>query len=614
MIDDRTVSTREALGNAWRLIRETLPQRWKLFVLSLVCMAGVALFTALLANVTKAIVDDVFGAGGQAAAVHVAMTVIGIAAAKSLFAYVNSLIAFLFNRSIAIDYQKRLFGHVLSQDIPFFAGQHAPRQMAILQSIGRATGRTVSLVGNRLIVEVLTLVSLFWVMIAQDPLMTLLCGVIVPLIFGIVAHISKRIRKASKEELKLSGKYYEKGAEIFEGVKTVKSFQLEEKSIARFNTALDQMEERVLAVARISAATVPLMELLGGLVIGLFVFYGAQQAMSGAMTAGEITAFITAFLMAYQPAERLSKLWVELQQNSVLVTQMYTILDRPAAHLRFGKASLPEAVTPEIAVRDVTFSYGEDAVAVHGLSLTIAPGERIAVVGRSGAGKSTFIDLLQRFYDADTGAITLDGIDIRDLSEDALHRSIAFVSQEIFLFEGTVAENIADGCPGLDRDGIAEAARLARLDDVLATREAGLDMPIGPNGNALSGGQRQRLGIARGLAKWAGIYIFDEVTSALDSHNEREIMATLGEALAGRTQIFVTHRASTFAYVDRVLMLENGRIAGFDTPDALLRDNAAFQALFAEFEVTPEHGSGEDSGSGSGDGSGNGAASEVRHG
>lgn len=584
MIEIRNVSSSQALRYSLRLVKETLPARWLMFGVGVLCMVGVAYFSGALANSTKAIVDDVFVSAAPDAAMMVGLTVIGIAAAKSLFSFATSIISFVFDRSITVESQKRLFDHVLSQDTNFFVGQHASRQMTLLQNIGRASGRSVALLTNKLIVETLTLISLFYVMIVQDPLMTLICVTIIPLIFALVSNLAKRIRRASKAELKLAGQYFERGSEILQGIKTVKSFQLEQKSINRFNATLNEMEKRVLHVARISAATVPAMELLGGIVIGLFVLYGAQQATSGAMTPGELTAFITAFLMAYQPAERLSKLWVDLQKNGVFVAQMYAILDRPPARTRYGQAELPHDTTPKITTHDLSFAYSDDTPALHEVTLTIQPGERIAVVGPSGAGKSTLIDMLLRFQDADQGHVAFDGVDIRTLKHEALHHAIAYVSQDIFLFDGTIGDNIADGDPNLSRDELIQAARSAQLEDLLTTSQDGIDSAIGPNGNALSGGQRQRLGIARGLAKKARIYIFDEATSALDPYNEGKVLETLQEVLAGSTQIFVTHRTSIFAYVDRVLVLSDGRVAGFDRPDILMRNNEVFRTLFADTE------------------------------
>lgn len=584
MLDDREISSLEALSNGWRVIREALPPLWKTYAISVVCMVGVAFFTGALANSTKAIVNGVFVDATPGAAWRVAGLVIAISAAKSLMTYGSSLIAAIFNRSISITYQKKLFEHILNQDVAYLAREHPPRQMAVLMQIGRSSGRVVMGVCNKAVVEMLTLIALLGVMVMQDPGMTLLCGLVFPLIFWLVSSLSKKIRSATKRELKLAGRYFEVGSEIFDGIKTVKSFQMEEASIARFDAAVDKAEKRVLHVARISATTVPMMELLGGLVLGLFVVYGAWQTAGGSRTPGEFAAFITAFLMAYQPAERLSKIWVDMQKQMVLVTQMYDVLDREPVRMRYGTADLPRDHTPEIALQDVSFRYGKDAAALTGVCTVIPAGERVAVVGSSGAGKTTLIDILQRFYDPQEGKVTLDGTDIRDISHEALHRSIAFISQDVFLFDGTLAQNIADGNPDASREEIEQAARRACLEDVIAILPEGLDSPVGPNGQALSGGQRQRLAIARGIAKKASIYIFDEITSALDPENERAIMASVIAALDGATMIFVTHRPSTLAYVERVIVMSEGRLVASDTPAALAQDNPAFNSLFEDIE------------------------------
>ncbi|WP_425072071.1 ABC transporter ATP-binding protein [Sagittula sp. S175] len=582
MLDERDISSREALSNGWRVIREALPAFWKLYAVSVVCMVGVAFFTGALANSTKSIVNGVFVNDTPGAAVRVALLVIGVSAAKSLFTYGAALIGAIFNRSISIRYQKELFEHLLKQDVAYLAKEHPPRQMSLLMQIGRASGRVVMGICNKAVVEVLTLIALLWVMILQDPMMTLLCGLVFPVIFGLVSILSQKIRRATKHELKLAGRYFQVGAEIFDGIKTVKSFQMEDASVERFNAAVDKMEKRTMQVARISATTTPMMELLGGLVIGLFVMYGAWQTIDGGRTPGEFAAFITAFLMAYQPAERLSKLWVEMQKQMVLVTQMYSVLDREPIEMRYGTADLPADRTPEIALKDVSFDYGDDAPALRDVNTVIAPGARVAVVGSSGAGKTTLIDILQRFYDPQLGAVTLDGTDLRQISHEALHRSIAFISQDVFLFDGTIAQNIADGNPDATRAQIAEAAERACLNELIASLPAGLDSPVGPNGSALSGGQRQRLAIARGIVKHARIYIFDEVTSALDPQNERAVMASVIDALQGATLIFVTHRPSTLAYVEKVMVMSEGRLIACDTPEALSRTNAAFRSLFGE--------------------------------
>ncbi|WP_425072072.1 ABC transporter ATP-binding protein [Sagittula sp. S175] len=577
----KALSSAEALSYGKRLLREVVPQRWKLILLTLLSIIGVAGFTGALANSTKLIVDDVFGAGNQGAALRVALIIVGVAVGKSFFQYITEVLKVMLMRSVAVVYQKRLFANVIRQELGYFNAQHSSVQMVMVQMLGQSTGVMVSDVCNRLVVEVLTVAALFTVMLLQDPLLTLICSLIVPLILWLVSALSKRIREIASADAGLAAQFFSVGVEVLRGIKTVKSFQMERKSVARFNASMEALEERGLQFARITASTIPIMEFLGGVVIGAFVIFASWQIATTDRTAGELTAFITAFLMAYQPAERLSAVWVEVQKSLVFVRQMYNLLDRAPLEKPYGDKVLDE-VQPSVHLQDVSFSYGGDAPALRNVTLDIAAGERIAVVGPSGAGKSTLIDILQRFYDPQEGTVSIGGIDLRDVSRESLHASIALISQDVFLFDGTLAENIAHGRPGATRAELEAAARIAQLDSLIARMPEGLDSQIGPNGNALSGGQRQRLSIARGVAKRAKVYIFDEVTSALDGANERAVMSALVSELKGATLIFVTHRASTFDYVDRVAVLSEGHLAGFDRPEALSQDNAAYQALFHE--------------------------------
>jgi ABC-type multidrug transport system fused ATPase/permease subunit len=422
-------------------------------------------------------------------------------------------------------------------------------------------------------------VALVTVMILQDPLMSLATAILFPLIFLLVGYLSRRIRAVASTETELTGLFFSIGSEAFQGIKTVKSYQLEEKSIGRFEDAVNRLQERLLGFAKITAATIPIMEAIGGVVIGLFVIYAAWQTITQGQTPGEFTAFITAFLMAYQPAERLSKTWVDLQKSLVHVGRMYTLLDAPLRQRDTGTRTL-DAVSPTLDFANVVFEYTQDAAALGGVTFEIAAGERIAIVGRSGAGKSTLIDLILRFYDPTEGRVLIGGIDLREVTQKSLRQSIALISQDVFLFDGTIRDNIRDGNPDATDAEIEEAARRAQLESVLTALPAGLDSPVGPNGSNLSGGQKQRVGIARALAKNAKIYIFDEATSALDVENERLIMETVVRELQGATVLFVTHRPSTLNYVDRVLMLDAGQIVAFDSHEALERENERYQTLF----------------------------------
>lgn len=569
----------QARATGVRLIKEAMPSRWRLYLVSLVCMIGVAGFTGALANSTRMIVNDVFVADDTSAAIHVALIVIAVSIGKSFFEYANAVISTIFNRSISADYQKKIFAKMLSKDVWHFSGKHASVQMNQVRVYGQACGKTVINFTNKLLTDTLTLVGLIIVMIIQDPLMTLLSSVMFPLIFWLVSHLSKKVRAVANAETELSGAYFATGVEAFDGIKTLKSYRLEKKTIKKFEEGVEALEERMLGIAKVTSATVPIMELLGGLVIGFFVVYAAWQTITNGKTPGEFTAFITAFLMAYQPAERVSKTWVELQKSITHVGRMYRELESPVKQRDEGRLTLG-STAPSIAFEDVSFEYNSQSRALHKLNFNINAGERVAIVGRSGAGKSTLIDLVLRFYDPTNGIVRIGGLDMKDVTEQSARDSIALISQDVFLFDGTIRDNLRDGNPNASDEELERAARLAQLSDLIDRLPEGLDSRVGPNGSALSGGQKQRVGIARALAKGAKIYIFDEATSALDVENERAIMKMLQNELASATILFVTHRPSTLAFVDRILMLDNGELVGFDTARNLEASKPQYRTLF----------------------------------
>ncbi len=581
MAKEASVTAAHAVKTANRLIREALTSRWKLFAISLVCMLGVAGFTGALAYSTRLIVNDVFVDEDASQAIWVALLVIGVSIGKSFFQYANSVIAVYFDRSVSAHYQKRIFSAMIAKNVEQFAGQHGSTQMSRLKIFGKACGSTVINLCNKMLTDTLTLIALFAVMLFQDPVMTLVGSLLIPLIFWLVAHLSHRVRAAANAETELTGAYFSLGTETMDGIKTVKSYQLEEKSRRRFEQAVDKLEEKLFGIAKVTSATVPIMELLGGIVIGLFVIYAAWQTINYGKTPGEFTAFITAFLMAYQPAERVSKLWVELQKTLVQVGKMYDLLDEKQVLRADGVAQIDEAEAT-VEFRDVSFAYGDRMPALSDVSFRAAAGERVAIVGPSGAGKSTLIDLIQRFYDPVAGSVLIGGIDLRDVRENFVRANIALISQDVFLFDGSIRDNIRDGNVNASDEQIERAARLAQLGTLIDEMPNGLDSSVGPNGRALSGGQKQRVGIARAFVKNAMIYIFDEATSALDGQTERAVMEALDEALPGATVFFVSHRASTLEHVDKAILLERGRLKAFNSPSALVQNNQLFRELFEQ--------------------------------
>ncbi|SFR00308.1 ABC transporter ATP-binding protein [Poseidonocella sedimentorum] len=574
--DLSTPSTRQAIRRL--LVESVIPLR-KLFIGSLICMLAVAGFTAALAWSTKLIVNEVFVAANASAAIGVALLVIGVSLGKSLSQYVNSILSVQINRKVAIRYQKQVFRKFLFQNVQEFAGIAAPRHMAKVNLWGSACGQVVLALTNKFLTDILTLIALVGVMIWQDPVMSLVTAVLFPLIFFLVSNLTRRVRELSKAQAELAGNISTAGIEAISGIKTVKSYGLEEKSFARFSDAVAAMEKRLYAIARATSATVPLMELLGGICIGLFVIYASWQTLSQGKTPGEFTAFITAFLLAYQPAERITKTMVAVQRNLVHVEDMFAFLDQPDPNDSRGEGSLDD-VAPSITFEDVSFEYDASSPALHGVQAAIKPGERVAIVGRSGAGKTTLVDLVQGFYPPTSGRILIGGVDINTIPEAELRRHVALISQDVFLFEGSLRDNIADGRADATPEEITDAADRAAVSGFAAQLEKGLDTPVGPNGTSLSGGQKQRVGIARALVKQAKVYIYDEATSALDGENERAIMkATLGRE-SDSTILFITHRPSTLEWVDRIMVMKDGKLVAFGAHEELVESSKAYRSLF----------------------------------
>lgn len=573
--------SRYSILSGRRLLNDMLARNWKLLACSILFLIGVSIFTAALAASTRLIVNDVFVAENADAAIRVAGIVVIVAFCKALFQYANTVSQIMLTRAVSVSIQKRLYSRVIHNDVADFIGMHANDLMAKIRLYGVSAGNAFVIITNRILTEALTMVALFGVMFYQDVWMTLLCTLILPLIFGLVSYLSRKVRSISAEEATLSGRYFAIGSEALSGIKTVKSYSLEQKSIQRFNSAVDQLENRIFSIVRISSVTGPLMEFLGGLVIGAFVVYAAWQTITNGKTPGEFTAFITAFLMAYEPAKKISKYWVELQKSLVQTGNLYEILDAENALNETGIIGNLDG-SSVLRFSDVSYTHDGYTNVLQNISLSILPGEFVAVVGKSGSGKSTLIDLIMRFYDPSNGVVSLGGHDLRDISRQSLKQFIALVSQDVFLFDGTIRENINDGNASANVEQIMRAIQFASLHDVILDLTNGIETDVGANGTNLSGGQKQRVGIARARVKNASLYIFDEATSALDAENERKILANLSQVKGNATILFVTHRATALEFADRVLFLDSGEIAGFDTYRELINRNEKFRLLFKD--------------------------------
>ncbi len=562
-----------------RLFRETVSSCRVEYGLAVVAMILVAGSTAGLAGCMRVAVNDVFVHRDLAAMWIVAAGIVVLSIIKGLADYGQGVVMTRIGNRVTATFQRRLFDRLLDSQLGFFTKLHSSKLITRINMKAQAASRLLEVVTTSLARDLLTLLGLAAVMVYQDPVLSLIAGLMGPIVVLGTQQIVRRLRALADAELEGIAGVIAAVQETCQGIRTVKAFNLEPEMRARLGRAVADVETRGNAIARIGRLTSPLMESLGGVVIAGMVVYSGWQTVIHGKTPGEFMAFITAFLLAYEPAKRLANVQGTLTRSLDRVTEMYDTLDKPPGEPA-GLPPLPAGkIRGHVAVSDVCFSYGRKNV-LHRVSLDIRPGEITALVGASGAGKSTLFSLLQRFYDPKQGTITIDGHDIAGFDPRSVRDLIAVVSQDTTLFSGSIADNIRLGNPSASVAAIEAAARAAEAAGFIATMPEGFETLVGERHATLSGGQAQRLAIARAVLKNAPILLLDEATSALDGETERAVRDALSSLMEGRTTVVIAHRASTIERADRIYVLEHGRVVACGKHEELLRTSPLYRKLF----------------------------------
>lgn len=568
-----------ALALIRRLLTEQGLVHWRSYATAFVLMAVAAGCTALPAYLVGDFVNQAYIHHSFQMILMLGIATMIVFIVKGFATYGHMVILSRIGNRIVADNQQRLFDKLLTERISFFADRHSSEFAARLTAGTLAVNQVLNQLVTALGRDLLTLVGLISVMFIQEPVLSLVSLIVVPPAMLLLRKMIRRIRSIARAQFTGGTRILETMQETVQGMPVIKAFTLEDYMRRRFAANVGEVERESNKMARVANRSSPLMEMLGGVAIALAVVYGGYRVIAGA-TPGEFFSFITAFLLANEPAKRIARLNIELNSALVNVRTLFEILDAPATEPI-------EEHKPALIVRragidfsGVDFAYRKDEPVLHALTLSAEPGKVTALVGPSGGGKSTIFNLLLRFYETDRGTISIDAQNIAEVSRDSVRQAIAYVGQNVFLFRGTVRDNISFGKPGATEQEIVAAAKAAYAHDFIMAFPRGYETPVGEHGLQLSGGQRQRVAIARALIKNAPIILLDEATAALDAESEGLVQEALGHLTQGRTTMVIAHRLHTVIHADRIYVIENGTAVESGQHDDLLRRDGRYTSFY----------------------------------
>ncbi len=562
-----------------RLIREYVLRYKNVLALAVIGMLLVAGSTAGQAYIIQHVIDDIFVSKNGTMLVLIALAIMALAAFNALGDYGQSISLKYVGQRVVSDMQVDLYNHLLRSDVTLFHDQSGGRLISRLTNDIQLMRQSVSQVLTAAVKESLTMIFLIGLMFYQSWQLSI--GAFFVLMFAVIpiARLGKRMRKIALGTQSQLADFTSQLDDTFQGVRVVKAYGREAFEVERARGTIRALFKLYYRAAKVQSASGPIMAVLGGVCMGGIIWYGGYEVIHGDTTSGGFFSFLTAMLLAYRPAKLLASINTQLQEGMAAAARFYNVLDTQPTIRDAADATQLNLTQGSIAFENVSFHYVEGGRGVDGVDFTLPAGKTVALVGSSGSGKTTLMNLLLRFYEVENGRITIDGQDIRSVTLSSLRGAMAFVSQEVILFNDTVRANIAYGDTNATEADIIEAAKKAHAHEFISQLPQGYDTPIGPLGVKLSGGQRQRLSIARAVLKNAPILLLDEATSALDTASERAVQQALTELMVGRTTLVIAHRLSTIQHADEILLLHGGSIKARGAHDALLKSSTEYRTM-----------------------------------
>jgi ABC-type multidrug transport system fused ATPase/permease subunit len=559
-----------------RLVMEQGVTYWRRYLLAFALMAVSAATTAGSAYLLGKVINQAYVDKSVRGIMILSGVTVVIFIIKGLATYGHSVILSQISNAILANNQRRLFAKLMSESVAFFSERHSSEFLARLTAGANSVTQVLSLLINAVGRDLLSLIALVFVMVTEDPYMAILGFLVAPPAMLVLRKLVKRIKGLAHSQFTGTADIMETMQESLQGIRTVKAFTLEETMGDRIDVSIDAVERNANKMARVSNRASPLMETLGGFAIAGALMYGGYRVVALNATPGQFFSFLTAFLLAYEPAKRLARLNIELNSYLIGARKLLEIVDSPASEPADDDKPALKLTDARVELRDVTFAYRPNEPILNRMSFVAEPGKVTALVGPSGGGKSTVLALLLRLYEVTDGDILIDGQAISKVSRASLRHQTAYVGQDVYLFRDTIGQNIAFGKVGASQAEIVAAC----AHDFIMGFPLGYDAPVGEHGTQLSGGQRQRIAVARALVKNAPIILLDEATAALDSESEKQVQEAIEHLCRNRTTIVIAHRLHTIMHADAILVVEGGEIVERGRHDDLLRRGGRYASFF----------------------------------